>query len=163
MKKLSVMTILLILSLFMAKGQDKSEDISHLMSLMQIEKMVDGMMGSMQKNIEQQMSMQIQKEAKDEKAIKDMVEKIVGVITSEVSVISKRMVKEDLPSVYDKLFTQPEIKDLIRFYESPTGQKLLAVSPQISEEIMMLMTTKYMPSLNQKIMEVTSEITLEAK
>jgi uncharacterized protein len=35
--------------------------------------------------------------------------------------------------VYDKFLTHQEIKDLIQFYETPTGRKLIAVMPQIMQ------------------------------
>jgi hypothetical protein len=36
--------------------------------------------------------------------------------------------------LYDKYFTHDEIKGLIQFYESPTGKKLLEVTPLIAQE-----------------------------
>ena len=36
--------------------------------------------------------------------------------------------------LYDKYFTHTEIKELIQFYESPLGTKVLRVSPQIMRE-----------------------------
>jgi uncharacterized protein len=38
--------------------------------------------------------------------------------------------------VYDKQLTGPEIKDLIQFYETPTGKKLIKVMPAITQESM---------------------------
>ena len=37
--------------------------------------------------------------------------------------------------VYDKYLTHDEIKGLIRFYETPLGQKTLSVLPQIVSEM----------------------------
>ena len=36
--------------------------------------------------------------------------------------------------IYDKYLTHDEIKEIIRFYESPTGKKLIEALPQISQE-----------------------------
>jgi hypothetical protein len=36
--------------------------------------------------------------------------------------------------VYDKYFSHGDIKELIQFYESPIGQKLLDVTPLITQE-----------------------------
>ena len=41
-------------------------------------------------------------------------------------------------SVYDKHFTHDEIKQLIEFYESPLGQRLIEVTPLISQESMII-------------------------
>jgi len=36
--------------------------------------------------------------------------------------------------VYDKHFTEAEVKDLIAFYKTPTGQKIIKILPQIAAE-----------------------------
>jgi uncharacterized protein len=38
--------------------------------------------------------------------------------------------------VYDKYFTEAEVKDLIAFYKTPTGQKFIKILPQISAEML---------------------------
>src|ERR1700704_884971 len=43
-------------------------------------------------------------------------------------------VTEQLVSVYDKHFTEDEIKGLLQFYGSPLGQKVAAEMPKISRE-----------------------------
>ena len=42
-----------------------------------------------------------------------------------------------IPS-YDRRFTHDEIKQLIAFYETPLGQKLIKTQPGITEELMIL-------------------------
>jgi hypothetical protein len=37
---------------------------------------------------------------------------------------------------YEKYFTHADIKELIRFYESPIGKKLISVQPKIMQECM---------------------------
>src|SRR6266436_3404479 len=44
-------------------------------------------------------------------------------------------VTEQLVSVYDKHFTEDEIKGLLQFYGSPLGQRVAAETPKISREI----------------------------
>ncbi|MBM4153021.1 MAG: DUF2059 domain-containing protein [Kiritimatiellaceae bacterium] len=41
-----------------------------------------------------------------------------------------------IPS-YDKCFTHDEIKELLKFYETPIGKKMIQVQPQIMQECMM--------------------------
>ncbi|MBD2291946.1 DUF2059 domain-containing protein [Anabaena sphaerica FACHB-251] len=43
------------------------------------------------------------------------------------------MIKEYIP-LYDKYFTNEEIKALIAFYQTPIGQKTLTVTPQITRD-----------------------------
>jgi uncharacterized protein len=38
--------------------------------------------------------------------------------------------------VYDKYFTEAEVKDLIAFYKTPTGQKSIKILPQLSAEML---------------------------
>jgi uncharacterized protein len=38
--------------------------------------------------------------------------------------------------VYDKYFTEAEVKDLIAFYKTPTGRKSIKILPQISAEML---------------------------
>jgi hypothetical protein len=45
------------------------------------------------------------------------------------------LVEKVIP-VYDKQLAAAEIKDLIRFYETPTGKKLIKVMPAITQESM---------------------------
>jgi len=44
-------------------------------------------------------------------------------------------VTEQLVSLYDKHFTEDEIRGLLQFYGSPLGQKVAAETPKISREI----------------------------
>ena len=44
-------------------------------------------------------------------------------------------VNEQLMSIYDKHFTDDEVKGLLQFYGSPLGQKVAAEMPKISREI----------------------------
>jgi hypothetical protein len=44
-------------------------------------------------------------------------------------------VAEQLVTIYDKHYTDDEIKGLLQFYGSPLGQKVAAESPRISREI----------------------------
>jgi len=55
-------------------------------------------------------------------------------------IMSEELRKVDLsriaPELYDKYFTNDEIKGLISFYESPLGQKTIQVLPALSAESM---------------------------
>jgi uncharacterized protein len=44
-----------------------------------------------------------------------------------------RLVDELVP-VYEKHFTQDELAELVRFYESPVGRKLVEVQPQLNRD-----------------------------
>jgi hypothetical protein len=45
---------------------------------------------------------------------------------------------EKVIPIYDKQLSAAEIKDLIKFYETPTGKKLIQVMPAITQESMVV-------------------------
>jgi uncharacterized protein len=59
--------------------------------------------------------------------------------------------------VYDRNLTHDDVKELIRFYESPTGKKFVSVLPKITQESMVVgekwgreLAMKVMTKLNQQ-------------
>jgi len=59
--------------------------------------------------------------------------------------------------VYDRNLTHDDVKELIRFYESPTGKKFVSVLPKITQESMTVgekwgrdLAMKVMTKLNQQ-------------
>lgn len=58
--------------------------------------------------------------------------------------------------LYDKHFTENELKDLIAFYKTPTGQKLVSVSPALAIEFMTKMFEVILPTI-EKFVKETSE------
>jgi len=60
--------------------------------------------------------------------------------------------------IYDKYFTEKEIKDFIVFYKSPSGQKYLSLSPEIMKEFMGTMMQKYMPEMKKTMKDKIEEL-----
>ena len=48
-----------------------------------------------------------------------------------------RTLIDSLVPVYGALFTTDELKELVRFYETPLGQRLIAVTPDLARESML--------------------------
>ena len=59
--------------------------------------------------------------------------------------------------IYDKHFTEPELRDLIAFYRSPVGQKVITKMPELMTEMM----TGFMEKLGPKMRELMNRITEE--
>ena len=152
MKKLTVLTILFVLSLVVVKAQDNSDDINRLMNALQVDKTIDSMMGVMHNVMKGQFLMQNMGDVDKEKT-----DRVMDFMVVETTEITRKIMKEDMPQMYLRLFTNEEIKDLTKFYESPTGKKLLELQPQMSIEIGEIISNKYMPELGQKISELLSE------
>ncbi len=53
--------------------------------------------------------------------------------------------------VYDRNLTQDDVKQLIRFYESPTGKKFVSVLPKLTQESMVV-GENWGRALAQKVM-----------
>lgn len=68
-----------------------------------------------------------------------------------LKVMMKKMIDEDMVSLYDKYFTQNDINAYIIFYKSPSGQKFLKVTPDLQKDLMNVMMTKYMPEIQKSI------------
>ena len=78
-----------------------------------------------------------------------------------------KLLNEDMVDIYDKYFTLEEIEDFANFYKSKSGQKLLNQMPDITKDIMTIMSTQYQGDFQQSFMkdieEVTNEITEQMK
>ena len=119
---------------------------------MDTEKMIDGMMDNMVTVFKQQANEQFQGDdsAKTDKYFEFVVE--------ETKVMSKKLVNEDMVNIYDKHFTQDEVKDLIKFFESSTGKKMLDKTPQITMDLMNVIMEKHMPEFQEKMEKKLEEL-----
>jgi hypothetical protein len=63
-------------------------------------------------------------------------------------------------TLYDKYFTEEELRDLIAFYKSPTGKKTMSIMPKLFADSMALFSEKYAPALQDFVKKaVDAEIT----
>ena len=65
--------------------------------------------------------------------------------------IINKMMNEDMVAIYDKYFTDSEIKDYIAFYKSPSGQKFVNVTPALQADIMNIMMKDYMGEIQKAV------------
>lgn len=67
-------------------------------------------------------------------SLKDHMEdpEIKEIIEREINI--EQLVDDIYIKIYDKYFADSEIKELIKFYESPIGRKLLSLSPKLFQE-----------------------------
>ena len=69
----------------------------------------------------------------------------------------KQLVDELYYPVYDKFFTEAEIRDLIAFYKTPTGQKVIDTMPAMFDEVGKLSMEKINPIMIKIVNEITDE------
>lgn len=61
--------------------------------------------------------------------------------------------------IYDRFFTEEELKDLIAFYKSPTGQKSIDVMPQLMQDALQ----RSSEALNAKVLLLINEVLAEER
>ncbi len=153
MKKLFFISLLSLTFALGAVAQDKVSDLKNLFELMNSEKMIDDMMNNMLPMLTQQASVEIQSDDDKEK-----FEKYMEFVMLEAKNLSKKVVNEEMVKIYDKHFTHEEIKDMIKFYKSPTGKKMLEKTPEMTSEMMNSMMTKYMPEFQENLKSKLEEL-----
>ena len=110
------------------------------------EKMIDDMLGNMVPFMKQQMTVKSQDAESKEK-----FDKFVDFLMDEMRVLSNTLLNEEMVGIYDRNFTHDEILDLIAFYESPTGKKLIEKNPVITAELLQVMQTKFIPQFQEVV------------
>ncbi|MEP7141951.1 MAG: DUF2059 domain-containing protein [Ferruginibacter sp.] len=90
-----------------------------------------------------------------------MIEKLMTKNLQRSKENAMRLVNEDMVDIYDKYFSMEEIDDFRNFYKSRSGQKLLDKMPDITKDIMTVMTTKYQTNFQQSLMKDVEEIMKE--
>jgi hypothetical protein len=145
MKKILLVLLFSIPVLLNCQAQTKQENIKVMFQLMQtdsvVEKMMNSMLPVMMKSIPQ---------AQDSTA-KSQLDATMKKMTQVMMTITKRLLNEDLVGLYDKYFTEKEIQDLVTFYKSSAGKKMVAVSPELNKEMMIILITKYFPEMQQML------------
>jgi len=134
---------------FQLNGQTKQEKIIKYISIVTSEEMINKSFDSMLQFMKQQSSKDLTKEQQDE---------FSTFLMEETKNMAKRALTEFYPKVYDKYFTENDIDELLKFYQSPTGQKLIKVTPDIQIEYMQnFMSTEFL-SFQKKVEEKRKEI-----
>jgi hypothetical protein len=146
MKKTIFLSIILAVSTLTAFSQTKQESIKELFCLMKTESMFDKLVFPFQ-NVQ-----------------KDSVSKgLTGSLMNSIKPMFKKIMDEDMVGIYDRHYTHQEIKYLIRFYKSKTGQKLINTAPDIQNEIMNVVKTKYMSDFLKSPIFKPEKITISTK
>ncbi|MCY1289631.1 hypothetical protein D9M68_345400 [compost metagenome] len=70
-------------------------------------------------------------------------------------------IKPDMVKLYTGAFTEQELKDLLAFYESPLGKKMLAKMPELTAQSAQLTQAKLesaVPQVNKLLADMTAEL-----
>lgn len=165
MKKTTLFAgLFLALSLLgQAQNLTKKEKIKVLFSVMHQDslmiKTIDAMTSSMVNNMTKMLSDTTY--SKMDFDVSKMTEKLMQRSMQKSKENALKLLNEDMVDIYDKYFTVEEVDDFISFYKSNSGQKLLAQMPDITKDIMAVMTTKYQVDFQQSLMKDIEEMTSE--
>lgn len=94
----------------------------------------------------------VEKEAEDAKRINDRVMQLF-----RERIDFKKMTQEVSYEIMDKYYTADELKDLIAFYKTPTGQKSIKLTPQIFADSIQKMSERLTPQLMPIVNQVMDE------
>lgn len=75
----------------------------------------------------------------------------------------QQFVADTMYPLYDKFFTVSELKDLVEFYKSPTGQKFNEISPDFTKEAVRLTQILLLPKINEIMLEIVKNHTKKIK
>jgi hypothetical protein len=159
MKKVVLVLMICIPSL-MGYSQTKQESIKELFHVMQQDSIMDKMFSTMIPSMMSQMERP--NATKDSLATARSNEMMKSTLQTTRGIL-KKMMDEDMVALYDKYFSQKEINDYIVFYKSPSGQKFIKVTPDISKDLMGIMIQKYIPEIQNAIKAKAEEMKMSEK
>jgi len=146
MKRIAMIISMSLLTSIYGFSQTKQELIKELITVMHSDSLIDKTFSSIMPAMMKQLKIDSKDSASQAKAKESSTR-----IFKLASEFSKKIYKEDVPAIYDKHFTENEIKDYIRFYKTPSGQKILKEQPNIQKDISMIIFQKYMPAFLDSI------------
>jgi len=159
MKKSIIFTCFaLIFSLNCFAEPASKETINELFKVTQAQKIMDsvyGQMDGMFKNIVQGMNV-----TEAQKPILDsFFTKYNALIREEMS---WEKLKDPMADAYASVYTESEVKDIIKFYKSPAGQKMLVKMPELMQASMGIVQNS-MKNMMPKITELQNQLRDELK
>lgn len=133
------------------------EQLVRLFDAMEIHKQVQGVMNAVAGNVEKMMPSNMGTLTEKQKT---------DIANLQGELFSKMMSPEFIDSyvvhiipIYQRHFTKSEVDDLISFYASSAGQKLLHELPAITQESM----TVVVPLMQKRVQDVLDEMNFESR
>lgn len=152
MKKNILLALLLSGLSFSSFAQASNEKVVELFQIMKSDKMMSGMMDNMMAIMGQQGGSL--KNKADNKAFTEYM----NYVTQEGKVMMKKIMNEDMVTLYSKYFTNEEIQYYIDFYATPAGKKMLEMTPAIQKEFMTSFMANDMPAFQSKLKTKLEEL-----
>ncbi len=161
MTKLRVLCSAVLLAC--ASGQALADASSHtanaetFLKLMNADKGTVGLYGQVQQMFNQRFE-QLKAPADKKATLESYTAKANAALDNAVG---WNKLKPDLVKLYTSNFTESELKDMIAFYQSPTGKKMLEKMPQLSGEAARVTQARLEPAVpvvNKLLDDMTAEL-----
>ena len=93
-----------------------------------------------------------------ERKIREATPRIIQRYKEELIRIGYVQLIEDISyRLYDKYYTEDELRDLITFFKTPTGQKTITITPALLAESMDIFREKMLPQARQIMSVIVRE------
>jgi len=140
------------------------EDIQKYLQVVQSRDMAKKMIAVMSQSIHQMMHQQYLKDKDNLPA--DYESKMTARMDGMFENMPWDEMLQAMAPAYQKHFTKGDVDNLVAFYSSPTGEKLLREMPSIMAEAMqdmMPIMTKYMDTVKQTLLKETDAMIAQSK
>ncbi|MBI2818328.1 MAG: DUF2059 domain-containing protein [Acidobacteria bacterium] len=127
----------------------KLADLQRLLEVSGSKKNVHEMTGAMLNSLRPQLERGMPPGERSQQVVTAVLRKLTSVIDSDEFFLH-------LAQIYDNFFTQEDVRELIKFYESPAGKHFAAVMPQMTQQFVNV-TQQWLAERVPKMMEELSQ------
>lgn len=137
------------------KGANDTSDLMMGLQAAETAKMIDSL-------IDDDKSMTAERKAELKKTVAESTERSSARMRDffKTRLKFEEIIEQTAIPVYDKHFSADELRQLIAFYKTPVGKRMIEVTPQLTIELMTGMMEKMMPKL-QEFMREAAEAELK--
>jgi uncharacterized protein len=147
----------LIKELLEVTGEPKTSETTLSAVMKQYEIEIPKMINERIKSDQRLSSEDKEKMLKDmDKDVPQMVKRYIDLFLQRINI--SQFIEEAFYPLYDKYFTENEIRDMIAFYKTETGKKTIAVSPALAAESISRGTDYLLPIMKQIETEMRQDI-----
>jgi hypothetical protein len=157
MKRILIALSLVTLVVGNSQAQTTDETLEQLFDIMAVDETIDVVFEQMQSMVNN-ISGGLILTSEEQEVYDKYQSKILALMKKELAADSMR---QDLAQIYKQNFSDKELKDMLAFYQSPTGQSMLEKMPIVTQESMQAsqrMMTNVMPKINALTEEMRREM-----
>jgi hypothetical protein len=161
MKPIKVLILAALLTLSFTCGVVAKEDthraaVEKLIALTKQDRLYEQVFPQVKQMVLQQLQ-QLDVAPEQSPLVNNLLNKMFDLMKEE---LSWEKMKEDFIQLYLSVYTEEELQALIKFYESPVGQKMIAKTPLLMQQTMAI-SQKHTANLMPKIQKMVSELVAE--